>query len=170
MIDRSVLVTEDEILRAMRLVLETEHWVVEGAAGVAMAAYLQDAERYRGKTGGGGDLRAESFGGGVAEIMLRAIALRLCAAAGRGRRRPSYHFAAVWDGAKVWKDACVTVGGRSYCERGGPCSGGAIDLTRYTAIPGMIDVHTHMTYVLENRVSAGGARRGGGVSGAGQRA
>jgi threonine dehydratase len=48
-IDRSVLVTEDEILRAMRLVLETEHWVVEGAAGVAMAAYLKDAERYRGK-------------------------------------------------------------------------------------------------------------------------
>jgi threonine dehydratase len=48
-IDRSVLVTEDEILRAMRLVLETEHWVIEGAAGVAMAAYLKDAERYRGK-------------------------------------------------------------------------------------------------------------------------
>jgi threonine dehydratase len=48
-IDRSVLVTEEEILRAMRFVLETEHWVIEGAAGVAMAAYLKEAERYRGK-------------------------------------------------------------------------------------------------------------------------
>jgi threonine dehydratase len=49
-IDRSVLVTEDEILRAMRLILQTEHWVIEGAAGVAVAAFLKDAARYRGKT------------------------------------------------------------------------------------------------------------------------
>jgi threonine dehydratase len=49
-IDRSVLVSEAEILRAMRLILETEHWVIEGAAGVAVAAFLKDAERYRGKT------------------------------------------------------------------------------------------------------------------------
>lgn len=49
-IDRSVLVTEDEILRAMRLLLETEHWVVEGAAGVAAAAFLKTAADYRGKT------------------------------------------------------------------------------------------------------------------------
>jgi threonine dehydratase len=48
-IDRSALVTEEEILAAMRFLLETEHWVVEGAAGVAMAAYLGEAARYRGK-------------------------------------------------------------------------------------------------------------------------
>jgi threonine dehydratase len=48
-IDRSVLVSEDEILRAMRLLLETEHWVIEGAAGVAVAAFLQEAPRWRGK-------------------------------------------------------------------------------------------------------------------------
>lgn len=48
-IDRGVLVTEDEILAAMRLLLHTEHWVVEGAAGVALAAFLKDAARYRGK-------------------------------------------------------------------------------------------------------------------------
>jgi imidazolonepropionase-like amidohydrolase len=29
-------------------------------------------------------------------------------------------------------------------------------MTRFTAIPGMIDVHTHMTYVLNNRVSRAG--------------
>jgi len=48
-IDRSVLVTEEEILQAMRFVLQTEHWLIEGAAGVAMAAYLKDAKRYRGR-------------------------------------------------------------------------------------------------------------------------
>jgi threonine dehydratase len=48
-IDRSVLVSEDEILRAMRMVLETEHWVVEGAAGVAVAAFLKEAAHWKGK-------------------------------------------------------------------------------------------------------------------------
>jgi threonine dehydratase len=48
-IDRSVLVSEDEILRAMRLILESEHWVIEGAAGVAVAAFLKEASRWQGK-------------------------------------------------------------------------------------------------------------------------
>jgi len=48
-IDRGVLVTEDEILAAMRLLLATEHWLVEGAAGVALAAFLKEAARYRDK-------------------------------------------------------------------------------------------------------------------------
>ena len=49
-IDRGVLVAEAEILAAMRLILETEHWVIEGAAAVAVAAYLKEAARYQGKT------------------------------------------------------------------------------------------------------------------------
>ena len=49
-IDRTVLVSESEILAAMRRLLDTEHWVVEGAAGVALAAWWQERERYRGKT------------------------------------------------------------------------------------------------------------------------
>jgi threonine dehydratase len=49
-IDRHVLVSEDEILSAMRRIAETEHWIVEGAAAVAVAAYLQDAKRYEGRT------------------------------------------------------------------------------------------------------------------------
>jgi threonine dehydratase len=48
-IDRGVLVSEDETLRAMRRILEIEHWVIEGAAGVAVAAFLQEAPRWRGK-------------------------------------------------------------------------------------------------------------------------
>ena len=48
-IDRGVLVTEREILNAMRLLLETEHWLVEGAAGVALAAYLKEVDRWQSK-------------------------------------------------------------------------------------------------------------------------
>jgi imidazolonepropionase-like amidohydrolase len=64
----------------------------------------------------------------------------------------TYHFGAVWDGARLWKDACVAIEGDRIASVGA-CSGASIDLTRFTAIPGLIDVHTHMTYVLENRVS-----------------
>jgi len=48
-IDRSVLVTEAEILDAMRFILETEHWLIEGAAGVAVAAFRREARRYAGR-------------------------------------------------------------------------------------------------------------------------
>ena len=48
-IDRPVLVTEAEILTALRMLLHTEHWLVEGAAGVALAAFAKEAPRYRGK-------------------------------------------------------------------------------------------------------------------------
>jgi len=45
---RGALVTEDEILRAMRWG-RAQGWSVEGASGVALAAYFKEAERYRGK-------------------------------------------------------------------------------------------------------------------------
>src|ERR1700716_3029181 len=67
----------------------------------------------------------------------------------------TYHFGAIWDGTKVWKDACITVEA-GLIKSVGACTGTSIDLSRYTAIPGLIDVHTHMTYVLENRVSPAG--------------
>ena len=80
---------------------------------------------------------------------MRVASLLVLAGVAQGA---SYHFAAVWDGAKVWKDACVVTEGERIASVGA-CGAGAIDLTKYMAIPGMIDVHTHMTYVLENRVS-----------------
>src|SRR6185436_11286251 len=48
-IDRSLFVSEAEIVAAMRLVVETEHWLIEGAAGVAVAAFRQEARRYQGR-------------------------------------------------------------------------------------------------------------------------
>ncbi|PWU04037.1 MAG: amidohydrolase family protein [Terriglobia bacterium] len=67
----------------------------------------------------------------------------------------SYRFAAVWDGDKVQKDACVTTSGDKI-ESVGPCPPGALDMSRYTAIPGLIDVHTHLTYLQENPVGQAG--------------
>jgi threonine dehydratase len=46
-IDRAVLVSEAEIRAAMRLVLETEHWLIEGAAAVAVAAFRRDLRETR---------------------------------------------------------------------------------------------------------------------------
>ena len=48
-VDRGVLVSEAEIAAAICLLLETEHWLVEGAAGVALAAFLKERERWAGK-------------------------------------------------------------------------------------------------------------------------
>ena len=67
----------------------------------------------------------------------------------------TYRFAAIWDGAKVWRDACIIVDA-DRIQSVGTCSGTPIDLSRYTAIPGLIDVHTHLTYVFQNPVTRAG--------------
>ncbi|MBR8167955.1 threonine/serine dehydratase [Burkholderia cenocepacia] len=43
------LVTEEEIKAAMKLLAQTDRWMVEGAAGVALASLLQMAPRYQGR-------------------------------------------------------------------------------------------------------------------------
>jgi threonine dehydratase len=48
-IDRSVLVSEAEILAAARLVWRSESMLIEGAAAVAIAAFLKTAAEYAGK-------------------------------------------------------------------------------------------------------------------------
>ncbi len=49
-IDRTILVSEAEILAAMRQLRDREGWVVEGAAGVAFAAFLKHAEDFKDRT------------------------------------------------------------------------------------------------------------------------
>jgi threonine dehydratase len=49
LVDRRVLVTEREIWRAMRLLLAEERWLVEGAAGVALAGFLKQRRAYAGR-------------------------------------------------------------------------------------------------------------------------
>ncbi len=49
LVDTRVLVNEREIWRAMRLLLSEERWLVEGAAGVALGAFLKRRRAYAGK-------------------------------------------------------------------------------------------------------------------------
>jgi threonine dehydratase len=49
-IDGSVAVREEEIASAMRRIARDEQWIVEGAAGVALAGLVRMADRYRGRT------------------------------------------------------------------------------------------------------------------------
>jgi threonine dehydratase len=49
LIDEHALVSEAEIGDAMRLIFDKEHWVIEGSAGVAVAAYLKEKEKYAGQ-------------------------------------------------------------------------------------------------------------------------
>jgi threonine dehydratase len=48
-IDETVTVSEKEIASAMRRIAEAEHWIVEGAAGVALAGLIKRADAYRGR-------------------------------------------------------------------------------------------------------------------------
>lgn len=49
LIDQKVLVSEQEIKDAMRLIARTDRWMIEGAAGVALAAALKFAPHWQGK-------------------------------------------------------------------------------------------------------------------------
>ena len=49
-VDRSLLVSEKEIVEAMKLLIGEHHLLVEGAAGVAVAAFMQDRKRLAGRS------------------------------------------------------------------------------------------------------------------------
>ena len=48
-VDDYIMVTEDEIKIAMCQFIETHHQLIEGAAGVAIAAFLKEKEKFKGK-------------------------------------------------------------------------------------------------------------------------
>ena len=50
LVDDYMLVSEDEIRQAMRLCIETHHMLIEGAAGVPLAALLKTPQRFREKS------------------------------------------------------------------------------------------------------------------------
>src|SRR5258708_33495463 len=63
-------------------------------------------------------------------------------------------FGHLWDGTKMRDDVVVAVDGDtiSLVESGQKqVPAGTIDLRRYTAIPGLIDLHTHITYYWDRK-------------------
>jgi len=48
-VDDYILVTENEIKKAIKLVLEKHHLVIEGSAGVTVASFLKERRRFKGK-------------------------------------------------------------------------------------------------------------------------
>src|SRR5580693_3521186 len=68
----------------------------------------------------------------------------------------AYRFGRVWDGEKVLTNAVIVVE-KDRIKSVGASDANAIDMSRYTAVPGLIDVHTHLTYVLDaNRIGQAG--------------
>ena len=57
-------------------------------------------------------------------------------------------FGQLWDGSRLIKNAVVVVDGSRIVEVRSDVPAGAaeIDLRRYTGLPGLIDLHTHITY------------------------
>ena len=50
LVDDFILVSEEEIRQAMRLFIEAHHMLIEGAAGVPLAALLKMPQRFQAKT------------------------------------------------------------------------------------------------------------------------
>jgi len=50
LVDDFVLVTEEEIISALRLIMEKHHLLIEGAAALPVAAFIQQINRFQGKS------------------------------------------------------------------------------------------------------------------------
>jgi imidazolonepropionase-like amidohydrolase len=65
-------------------------------------------------------------------------------------------FGKLWDGTKVTNDAVVVIDGDRITSVGSgssavPAGAQVIDLRKYTGIPGLIDLHTHITYYWDRK-------------------
>lgn len=68
LVDSYVLVSEEEILDSMKLVMKQHHLIIEGSAGVAVASLLKTKDRYLGKK-----VVVVICGGNVSEAVLKRL-------------------------------------------------------------------------------------------------
>jgi len=84
-----------------------------------------------------------------------AIAAAVAAAAGLPVQpaRTVVHFGHLWDGGKMLDEVNITIDGDTITSVAAGAKGpsDAVDMSRYTAIPGLIDLHTHITYYWDRK-------------------
>jgi len=96
-------------------------------------------------------------------MRIGALLLLLSVLPAQAQKLTAVRFAKLWDGAKVIDRALVVIeNGRIRSVHAGdptpPAGADLVDWSRYYGLPGLIDVHTHMTYISD---SPRGIQRGG---------
>jgi imidazolonepropionase-like amidohydrolase len=84
-------------------------------------------------------------------LLRRAVLLVVLYALPADAQTSAVRFKSLWDGTRVIPDAVVVVDGDRIRTVGTgdaavPAGTAVVDLRAYTALPGLIDVHTHITY------------------------
>jgi imidazolonepropionase-like amidohydrolase len=85
-----------------------------------------------------------------------ALFITVVTAAAASAQTRAVRFGKLWDGSKTITDAVVVVDGDRITAVGTgnsavPQGAEVIDLRRYTGIPGLIDLHTHITYYWDRK-------------------
>lgn len=68
LVDSYIMVSEEEISAAMKLVIKHHHLIIEGSAGVAVAALIKEKDRFMGKK-----VAIIICGGNVSEAVLKSL-------------------------------------------------------------------------------------------------
>jgi len=87
-------------------------------------------------------------------FLIAVVAALVAAAGAPAQTTPTVvHFGHLWDGATLLNDVNVTIDGDTIAsvDAGAKAPRGAVDMRRYTAIPGLIDLHTHITYYWDRK-------------------
>jgi imidazolonepropionase-like amidohydrolase len=105
--------------------------------------------------------RFRSIFGAVGAMLLAVSSLP------QAQTMKAFRFARLWDGTKTLTDAVVVIDGDKVTSVGSgtaavPKGVEVVDLRPYSAIPGLIDLHTHMTYYWDRAPGTSPRGRGAG--------